>query len=469
MRGKPESDPAESTLEEARRLLAVRDYAHAEQLLRQVLAARPQHGEALHLLGVVAYFAHQYEEAIALYDRALLTLRKAPGLHNNLGLALQAVGKYTQAVKAFRRSVAASPANASYHLNLGEALKSAGDIDAAFVSFSRALALEPGLADAHFARALCLLGLGRIDEAWRDHEWRSEYDAGRQAQARPAASAIEAQRPTTLPPLDLNGKHILVLGEQGLGDELFFLRYAPAIAAQGAHIAYRGSAKLTPLLAGAQWLDEVIPEGSTTTAHDCVFRVGDLPLVAATLAAVPAPLPLRVPAEAARTARERLAASGSGPYLGITWRAGKEPMAGRPRSLQKNVPVDLLGACIAGWPGTVINLQRNPHADDVAILERASGARTADFSDCNGDLALMLAVLEGVDEYAGVSNTNVHLRAGLAKTTRVLVPFPPEWRWPAGFARSPWFPDCVLYREDERHGWSSPLTALRSDLPGIGR
>ena len=338
MPGKPQSDPAASTLEEARRLLTRRDYAHAEQRLRQVLAAHPDHGEALHLLGVVAYGAHQYEQAIALYERALLTLRKAPALHNNLGLALQAMGRYTQAVKAFRRCVAASPTNASHHLNLGEALRSTGDIDAAFVSFSRALALEPGLADAHFARALCVLGLGRMDEAWRDHEWRGEYEAGRQAQAKPAAAEIQAQRPSTLTPLDLAGKRILVLSEQGLGDELFFLRYAPAIAARGAHIAYRASAKLAPLLAGAPGLNEVVQQGSPLPAYDQVFRVGDLPLVAGTLANLPAPLPLRVPADAARAARERLAASGSRPYLGITWRAGNEPVPGVRARCRKTFP-----------------------------------------------------------------------------------------------------------------------------------
>ena len=115
----------------------------------------------------------------------------------------------------------------------------------------------------------------------------------------------------------------------------------------------------------------------------------------------------------------------------------------------------------------MINLQRNPQANDIALFEHASGVRAADFSDCNEDLALMLAVLEGLDEYVGVSNTNVHLRAGLEKTTRVLIPSPPEWRWPAGFERSPWFPDCVLYREDERQGWSGALAALRGDLAGV--
>ena len=59
----------------------------------------------------------------------------------------------------------------------------------------------------------------------------------------------------------------------------------------------------------------------------------------------------------------------------------------------------------------------------------------------------MAAVLSLIDEYVGVSNTNMHIRAGLGKTARVLVPFPPEFRWMHAGSQSPWFAGCQLYRQ----------------------
>jgi hypothetical protein len=56
------------------------------------------------------------------------------------------------------------------------------------------------------------------------------------------------------------------------------------------------------------------------------------------------------------------------------------------------------------------------------------------------------------------------VRAGLRKRARVLIPYPPEWRWTLKEERSPWFPSFTLYREDRKRGWDSALARLRSDM-----
>jgi hypothetical protein len=63
-----------------------------------------------------------------------------------------------------------------------------------------------------------------------------------------------------------------------------------------------------------------------------------------------------------------------------------------------------------------------------------------------------------------VSNTNVHLRAGVSKRARILVPCPAEWRWTDAGERSPWFPDMPIYRQPVSRDWSEPLAALQRDL-----
>jgi len=63
-----------------------------------------------------------------------------------------------------------------------------------------------------------------------------------------------------------------------------------------------------------------------------------------------------------------------------------------------------------------------------------------------------------------VSNTNMHIRAGLQKTARVLVPFPPEFRWMNEGDRSPWFPGFQLYRQPPGRDWRDVLHSLRSDI-----
>ena len=87
-----------------------------------------------------------------------------------------------------------------------------------------------------------------------------------------------------------------------------------------------------------------------------------------------------------------------------------------------------------------------------------------DASKLGDDLPALLATLDALDEYVAVSNTNVHLLAGLGKTARVLVPYPGEWRWMRRAGPSPWFPDFAVYRQPRSRDWAEPLAQLRTDL-----
>jgi hypothetical protein len=82
----------------------------------------------------------------------------------------------------------------------------------------------------------------------------------------------------------------------------------------------------------------------------------------------------------------------------------------------------------------------------------------------NENLEDMVALLAELDEYVGVSNTNMHLMAGLGKTARVLVANPPEWRWMGAGDASPWFPGFRLYRQNQDGAWDGALDRLVTDL-----
>jgi len=124
----------------------------------------------------------------------------------------------------------------------------------------------------------------------------------------------------------------------------------------------------------------------------------------------------------------------------------------------------LLGAALRGWPGTAVLLQRGARPQDGAEFAAGFAAPFHDLSALGEDLRALLAVLSVLDEYVTVSNTNVHLLAGIGRTARVLVPFPAEWRWMRGEGPSPWFPDFPVYRQSVSRDWSGALARLRADL-----
>jgi hypothetical protein len=107
----------------------------------------------------------------------------------------------------------------------------------------------------------------------------------------------------------------------------------------------------------------------------------------------------------------------------------------------------MLGRRLRERRATWISVQRLPAPGERESLAEALGAPVHDASYANDDLEEILALICAVDDYVGVSNTNVHLRAGAGAPMHVLVPHPPEWRWGLAGERSPWFPMATVERQ----------------------
>jgi hypothetical protein len=257
--------------------------------------------------------------------------------------------------------------------------------------------------------------------------------------------------------------------DQGLGDELFFLRFVPALVAKGMTIEYTTKPKLYPLLQGMPYFARLNQrESGAPLEHDVL--VGDLPYISGMTTTAEIPPTLALPLDAARvdSHRKQLASFGPPPYLGVTWQGGRTKeernKANWDRLLYKEIPAGVLGRLARDWPGTVVVMQRVPSPEDLALFSGGLGRPWLDWSGLNDDLQDALAGLSLLDEYVGVSNTNIHLLDGIGKTARVLVPYPAEWRWLARGAESPWFRGFRIYRQDRHRQWDSALGQLRDDL-----
>lgn len=173
----------------------------AELLYRRLLDDQPDHGEALHLLGVLTYQRGNYGEAARWLARAaqrlpasaivfsnwseaarlsgdlataLQAARRAveldpsvPEAHNHLGLALLAVGQREQAEAAFRQAVACRPAFALAWNNLGTVLRELGRTAEALDAFRHAVGADP-----HLSLALSNLGQSILENGQREEAER---------------------------------------------------------------------------------------------------------------------------------------------------------------------------------------------------------------------------------------------------------------------------------------------------------
>jgi tetratricopeptide (TPR) repeat protein len=525
-------DPRYAVLaNEAAAAMRAGDDVAAERAARALVRANPREHAAWHALAVVALRTGRADAAVEFAERAHQLDRKNPGYLSTLGVAYGDLGRAEEAIAALRRALKLRPAFADAHYNLGMVYDRQERLEKAHDAYRRALAIEPGHGGAthNLARVLRRLGRtedslamarvayaqapGNVDRAVglaatlaeargeaearefvgqciaaypqesRFHAWlaesflkHGEWQAGwREYLWRPAAMR---ERALPLEPLRTGpgASPVRLLPDQGLGDTLFFLRFADELVAQGGIVTLRTPAKLAAVLAAGETLAglaiESVESGPVAAADGArPMLLGDLPFL---LGATGAPPPVRLAARPALVARwrETLAQLGAAPYLGLAWRGGTdrrtESRFGERGDalLFKEVLPGTLAAAVRDAPGTLVSIQRLPGPGEREALAAAAGRPVHDLSAANDDLEQMTALLAVLDECIGVSNTNMHLRAGLGLAAKVLVPFPPEFRWMAEGDGSPWFPGFRVYRQGTDRRWDDALTRLAADLGG---
>lgn len=294
-------------------------YTQAERIGREVLTASPGHLAALRVLGLALAKQRRPQEALEAYDRALairphdartlnnraVALRElarseaalqsceqaialepdyAEAWHNR-GSVLGDLGRTEEALQCYDRAVALEPSFAEAHFNRGNALRDLERYDAAVQSYDQAIALRPSYTDAIFNRGLISLVRGDLRAGWAAYEsrWdRAEADLPRRAFPEPLWLGGD--------PID--GRIILLHAEQGLGDTLQFVRYAPLLARRGATVHLEVQPALKSLLRPLPGVEAVFARGEALPAFDAHCPLMSLPLAfGTTLETIPARIP----------------------------------------------------------------------------------------------------------------------------------------------------------------------------------
>jgi tetratricopeptide (TPR) repeat protein len=403
--------------------------------------------------GAVLQELEQWSAAITSYERAIALRPSYAQAHSNRGMALRQLGQWDAALASYERANAVAPDFPEAYSNRGNLLHLLGRYDAALRCYDRAIALNHDFADAHFNRAITLLTLGDFAQGWKEYEWRWKNKS-----IPLFLAARDFTQPLWLGEVPIDGKTILLHGEQGLGDTIQFCRYAKLVADLGARVILEVTKPLASLLAGLDGISEILVRGTEPPPFDWHCPLMSLPLAFKTTpATIPSPSPY-LRADAARTAewRSRLAEH-AGPRLGIVWRGNPH----NPNDANRSIPLtEWIPHLPSGWQ--IVSLQKELTGPDLRTL--AEHRHILDFSRDLHDLNDTAALCENMDLVASVDTSVAHLSAALGKKTQIPLPFNPDWRWLLDTARSPWYPTVTLYRQKSPGRWRDLLEQMRADL-----
>jgi tetratricopeptide (TPR) repeat protein len=273
---------------------------------------------------------------------------------------------------------------------------------------------------------------------------------------------------------DLQGKTILVLAEQGLGDQVMFASCLPdLLALNPKEVVMESNRRVEKTLArsfpwikvfpssqkGFDWLPKDLTPDYYAPFADLArhFRrhIEDFPKQTGYLVADP---------ERIAYWKSRLFQAGDRPKIGFTWRGGLPQTRRAIRSLQ----LDQLLGVLANPGYQFVNLQYGPVQEELAAFADAHRLNIIDWPEAITDLDEFAALISALDLVITVCNTTVHYTGALGKPCWVLTPFIPEWRYGIRSDRMRWYPSTRMFRQPSPGDWGSVLdrvTCALSDLP----
>lgn len=426
----------------------------AEIIYRKILDKYPENSDALHLLGLIAHQNNKNNEAVKLIEKAIQINSKLSIYHGNLGMVYDALGKEEESARCYIKAIEINNKYKKAHLahyNLGIFFRNKGEIEKALEHFNKAIELNEDFPDAHWNRSLILLLIGNLIEGWKDYEYRFKKQ-------NPSDSRIFKK-----PKWDgssLNGKKILIISEQGYGDNIQFIRYIPLVKERGAYIILECRKELEGLLREFPGIDEIIIKEKNSVPNidfDYYIHVMSLPAIFNTsISNIPNKVPY-IKADHKLVEKFRMIMNKGDFKIGISWAGNPDQENDKNRSTQFEKFKFLKEFPKVG----VYSLQKGEASRQLNDLD------IVDLTDEINNFSDSAAAIENLDLIITVDTAVAHLAGAMGKPVWTVLTFMPDWRWFIDRNDSPWYPSMKLFRQQKHGDWDGVFNKVKNELRSL--
>ncbi len=515
----------EQTLAQGIALHKSGDLPSAEKIYREILVSTPEHADAIHLLGVIAYQTGHFQEAADLIERAI-TIKPATPYFLNLGNAYHSLLDYDRATENFLKVLTAEPHHVMAHVNLANTYLAMKDYQRAIVSYHAAINLSPNSAEALTGLGLVCFELGRFEEALELHakaaanaKSQLEFYLTNSAQtliavkhydeAERVLRAAIAQNPNLVEPHvhlahlylrtgrfeqgwkeyewrlkrpgaerpptsegaltgNIKGEKILVIAEQGLGDSLQFVRFCKQLVDAGAIVDIFAPVNLKEFFGQLKFIRSVVTGSDGLEPYHHIVSMLSLPL--SLKLNHPKQFEMSEPYLAADSMRvekwkERLdsAATGKNYRVGLCWQGSTVHKMDAFRS----IPLVNFEKLIASRQDIAwVSLQK---VDSQAQLKKAPFSKqivdfTAEMDADGSAFPDAAAIIENLDLVITVDTAIAHLAGAMGKPVWILLGANSDWRWLDLGRETSWYPSARIFRGGQPMKWDVVMTEVADAL-----
>jgi len=440
------------------------DSKTAIEYYKKVLNSMPNHFEANNNLCSALQEQGDFKTAKYFCDKALMINPNHAGAYNNLGLILQQQGDLEAAIKNHTKALSIDPKHSDACVNLGNALQEEGRLNDAITSYRRAIQINPSHKDALTNLAIVELLTGDYKNGLKRYENRLRgHKSVNQLYTKPSHRKWEGEEAT-------HGKDLLLIGEQGLGDILQFVRYIIPLKQQGFNISLCIDRKLHSLIRAS-----CIETRLVSADEASQFSKGKWsPLLSVPRHLDVSPKNAIINHPYIHTTDEldarwkAILRKENRPIIGINWQGN--PQTEKTSLRGRSMPLETFAPITRSHQALLLSLQKGFGSEQ---LENCSFRRK--FVDCQNqvndtwDFLETAAIVKNCDLIITSDSAVAHLAGSMGKPTWLLLKKIPDWRWGTEGSITFWYPTMRLFRQRERGDWNEVMNRVDNELSKLLR
>jgi tetratricopeptide (TPR) repeat protein len=448
------------------------DYARAREMYKKAIELDKNYFQAYQSLGVLCQEEKKIDEAISCFEKALAINPLFIESLNSLGTAFRSIKKYDLALEKYNKALEIDPNFASAYSNRGEIYDVMKFFDKGFEDHSKALQIEPDNTNANMNMGVHLLNLKKFENGWKHYEYRIltvpvhttffKYYSG-----------LNAQK-VKWPGTEHLGS-ILVVGEQGIGDQILYASMFQDLISTGNRITVSLDARLITLFKRSFSELFFIPTKDHLPQIQFDIKEFDYYILQGSIGnyfrkslddfkSQPISF-LKANPKQKKIFEEKLLVPHK-KLCGISWRSKNESFG-----LDKTINLDLLKPIFQIESFKFLNLQYGDVKQELNEFYEKNHILIEEINelDLYQDIDGLASLIDACNVIITSSNVTAHLAGSIGKATFLLVPYSVGkiWYWHEGDRTSIWYPKIRIFRQDADGSWINAINELIDALKGI--
>ena len=421
-----------------------------------VIELNPNYAEAYYNQGLSNTELKKYEDAMKNYQDAIQINPNYEAAYCNLGILYNSLSEPNKAIQSIEKAIQINPNYAEAYYNCGVIYEGHKNYNYALKAYKTAIQINPNYAEAFVNLGLIQLNLKNFKEGWINFEKRFLLDGYKIKDISLKSKEININSIKV-------SKKTLLIGEQGIGDQLLFSSMLPDLLSNIKRLDIIIDERLIPLFQRSfpqvSFISNKIQiDNSQYEAIISICSLGKLFRNYEEDFKTHATHYLRNDPNKLYCPRKN-----SKKLCGISWKSKNEKIGeNKSITLEKLLP-------ILSLPNLeFVCLQYGDVENDIKEIESKYNIqiRKIEGIDIFKNIDGLASIVSEMDFIVTTSNINAHIAGSFGKEVYLLVPnsIGKIWYWHESDKQSLWYPSTKIYRQSNNKSWEDPINEIVNDL-----